>query len=190
LVVPTVTFRLLYVLIVMNHERRKVVHFNITDSPSAAWTAQQIVNAFPYDTAPKYLLRDRDSIYGSIFVHRVKGMGIQQKLAAPRSPWQRRNQLGRPQPSVLDAHPAHARLEPARRRSSPVRAHQQRPWIRSRSHRHRHPRATTRVERDDHHHQPRPHRARRRELLHTPLRHQPRSARDLDARDQHRRPHE
>ena len=88
LVVPTVTFRLLYVLIVMNHERRKVVHFNITDSPSAAWTAQQIVNAFPYDTAPKYLLRDRDSIYGSIFVHRVKGMGIQQKLTAPRSPWQ------------------------------------------------------------------------------------------------------
>ena len=87
-VVPTVTFRLLYVLIVMNHERRKVVHFNITDSPSAAWTAQQIVNAFPYDTAPKYLLRDRDSIYGSIFKHRVKGMGIQQKLTAPRSPWQ------------------------------------------------------------------------------------------------------
>ncbi len=87
-VVPTVTFRLLYVLIVINHERRKVVHFNITDSPSAAWTAQQIINAFPYDTAPKYLLRDRDSICGSIFKHRVKGMGIQQKLTAPRSPRQ------------------------------------------------------------------------------------------------------
>ena len=87
-VVPTVTFRLLYVLIVMNHERRKVVHFNITDSPSAAWTAHQIVNAFPYDTAPKYLLRDRDSIYGSIFRDRVQGMGIQQKLTSPRSPWQ------------------------------------------------------------------------------------------------------
>src|SRR5580765_8120704 len=64
-VVPTATFRLLYGLVVMNHERRKVVHFNITDSPTPAWTAQQIVNAFPYDTAPKYLLRDRDSIYGS-----------------------------------------------------------------------------------------------------------------------------
>ena len=87
-VVPTVTFRLLYVLIIMHHDRRKVVHFNITDSPSAAWTAQQIVNAFPFDTAPKYLLRDRDSIYGSIFKHRVKGMGIQPKLTAPRSPWQ------------------------------------------------------------------------------------------------------
>ena len=62
-VVPTATFRLLYVLVVMTHERRKIVHFNITDSPTASWTAQQIVNAFPYDTAPKYLLRDRDSIY-------------------------------------------------------------------------------------------------------------------------------
>ena len=72
----------------VHHDRRKVVHFNITESPSAAWTAQQIVNAFPYDTAPKYLLRDRDSIYGSVFVQRVKGMGIEQKQTAPRSPWQ------------------------------------------------------------------------------------------------------
>ena len=72
----------------MNHERRKVVHFNITDSPSASWTAQQLVNAFPDDTSPKYLLRDRDSIYGSVFVQRVKGMGIQQTLTAARSPWQ------------------------------------------------------------------------------------------------------
>ena len=56
------TFRLLYVLVVMSHERRKVIHFNLTDSPTAAWTAQQIVNAFPYDTAPKYLLRDRECV--------------------------------------------------------------------------------------------------------------------------------
>src|SRR6266487_1138435 len=87
-VVPTVTFRLLYVWVVMSHERRKVIHFNLTDSPTAAWTAQQIVTAFPYDTAPKYLLRDRDSIYGSVFVQRVQGMGIEQKPIAPRSPWQ------------------------------------------------------------------------------------------------------
>jgi hypothetical protein len=73
-VVPTVTFRWLYVLIVITHERRKVVHGNITDSPTAAWTAQQIVNAFPYNTAPKHLLRDRDSIYGSVFVRRVEGI--------------------------------------------------------------------------------------------------------------------
>ena len=88
LVVPTATFGLLYVLVVMNHARRKVVHFNITDSPTAAWTAQQVVNAFPYESAPEYLLRDRDSIYGSVFVQRVKGMGIKQKLISPRSPWQ------------------------------------------------------------------------------------------------------
>src|SRR5713101_6547661 len=87
-VVPTVTAPLLYVLVVMNHERRKIVHFNITDSPTAAWTAQQIINAFPYDTAPEYLLRDRDPIYGSIFVQRVVGMGIKQTLISPRSPWQ------------------------------------------------------------------------------------------------------
>jgi putative transposase len=87
-VVPTVTARLLYVLIVLNHERRKIVHFNIADAPTAAWTAQQIINAFPYNTAPEYLLRDRDSIYGSVFVQRVVGMGIEQKLIAPRSPWQ------------------------------------------------------------------------------------------------------
>jgi len=76
------------VLVVLRHERRKMIHFNITDAPTATWTAQQIVNAFPYDTAPQYLLRDRDSIYGSTFVQRVEGMGIQQKLIAPRSPWQ------------------------------------------------------------------------------------------------------
>ena len=80
---PTATFRLLYVLVVMNHERRKIVHFNITDAPTAAWTAQQIVNAFPYDTAPKYLLRDRDSIYGSVFVQRVAGHGHQAEVDRP-----------------------------------------------------------------------------------------------------------
>ena len=87
-VVPTVTARLLYVLVVLNHERRRIVHFNITDAPTAAWTAQQIIQAFPYDTAPEYLLRDRDSIYGSVFGQRVEGMGIQPKLISPRSPWQ------------------------------------------------------------------------------------------------------
>ena len=87
-VVPTATFRLLYVLIVVRHERRRIVHFNISERPTAAWTAQQVVNAFPYDTAPKYLLRDRDSIYGEAFVRRVEGMGIKQKLIAPRRPWQ------------------------------------------------------------------------------------------------------
>jgi hypothetical protein len=68
--------------------RRRAVHFNVTDSPTAAWTAQQLVEAFPDDSAPRYLLRDRDSIYGGEFRKRVKGMRIAEVLTAPRSPWQ------------------------------------------------------------------------------------------------------
>jgi len=87
-VVPTVTCRLLYVLVLLTHERRKVVQFHITAAPTAEWTAQQVINAFPDDTAPKYLLRDRDSIYGAAFSRRVDGMGITQKRIAARCPWQ------------------------------------------------------------------------------------------------------
>jgi putative transposase len=87
-VVPTATFRVLYVFVVLLHRRRQVVHFNVTDSPTAAWTAQQIVETFPDDSAPRYLLRDRDSIYGGEFQRRVKGMRIAEVLTAPRSPWQ------------------------------------------------------------------------------------------------------
>jgi transposase InsO family protein len=64
------------------------MHFNVTDHPTAQWTAQQIIEAFPFETAPRYLLRDRDSIYGSDFQHRVARMGIEQVCTAPRSPWQ------------------------------------------------------------------------------------------------------
>jgi putative transposase len=87
-VVPTATFRVLYVFVVLLHHRRQVVHFNVTDSPTAAWTAQQIVEAFPDDSAPRFLLRDRDSIYGGEFRRRVRGMRIAEVLTAPRSPWQ------------------------------------------------------------------------------------------------------
>jgi hypothetical protein len=87
-VVPTVTFRVLYVFVVLLHHRRQVAHFNVTDSPTAAWTAQQLVEAFPDDSAPRYLLRDRDSIYGGEFRRRAKGMLIAEVLTAPRSPWQ------------------------------------------------------------------------------------------------------
>jgi putative transposase len=87
-VVPTATFRVLYVFLVLAHERRKVLHFNITDSPSAAWTAQQLSEAFSYDKPPRYLLRDRDGIYGGEFVRRTLALGLKQKLIAPRSPWQ------------------------------------------------------------------------------------------------------
>ena len=87
-VVPTATFGVLYVFVVLLHHRRQVVHFNVTDSPTAAWTAQQIVEAFPDDSAPRFLLRDRDSIYGGEFRRRVNDMRIAEVLTAPRSPWQ------------------------------------------------------------------------------------------------------
>ena len=88
LTVPTATFRILYVFLVLSHERRSVLHFAITDHPTAEWTAQHMVEAFPYDTAPRYVLRDRDRIYGIEFRRRVDGMGIEQVCTAPRSPWQ------------------------------------------------------------------------------------------------------
>jgi len=86
--VPTVTFRVLYVYIVLCHERREIVHFNATYHPTAEWTAQQMLEAFPFDTAARYLMRDRDSTYGKRFRTRVKSMGIEEVVSAPRSPWQ------------------------------------------------------------------------------------------------------
>jgi putative transposase len=86
--VPTAGLRVLFVLVVLAHQRRRVLHFNVTEHPTAAWTAQQLVDAFPDDSAPPYLLRDRDSIYGHGFRQRVTGMGISEVLTAPSSPWQ------------------------------------------------------------------------------------------------------
>ncbi len=86
--VPTATFRILYVFIVLSHDRRHIVHFNVTEHPTAQWTAQQLVEAFPFDTAPHYLLRDRDGIYSEIAQRRIKSLGIEDVVTAPRSPWQ------------------------------------------------------------------------------------------------------
>lgn len=88
LVVPTVTFRVLFVLVILAHDRRRIVHFNVTEHPTAQWTAQQVVEAFPWDEAPRYLLRDRDRIYSGAFRRRVKHMGVKEVLTAPQSPWQ------------------------------------------------------------------------------------------------------
>ena len=85
--VPTVTGRILFVFVVLLHHRRRIVHFNVTEHPTAAWTAQQVVEAFPDDTAPRWLLRDRDAIYGEAFRQRVAGMGIGEVLSAPSSSW-------------------------------------------------------------------------------------------------------
>ena len=87
-IVPTATFRVLYVFIVLSQDRRQIVHFNVTAHPSAQWTAQQIVEAFPFDTAPRYLLRDRDGVYGKTVQRRINSLAIEEVITAPRSPWQ------------------------------------------------------------------------------------------------------
>ena len=88
MVVPTVRFKILYVFLVLSIERRHIIHFAVTQHPTAAWAAQQMVEAFLWDTAPKYLLRDRDRIYSDWFRRRVKNMRIEEVLTAPHSPWQ------------------------------------------------------------------------------------------------------
>ncbi len=87
-VVPTVRNQVLFVFLVLAHHRRRVLHFNVTTHPTAEWTAQQIIEASPWDEEPRFLLRDRDGIYGEYFSRRVRNMGIEQVVTAPRSPWQ------------------------------------------------------------------------------------------------------
>ena len=86
--VPTATFRILHVLLVMSHDRRKIIHFGVTDSPSSAWTANQLREAFPFDTAPRFLLRDNDTKFLGDFTPCVRSLDIEQITTAPRSPWQ------------------------------------------------------------------------------------------------------
>jgi putative transposase len=86
--VSTVTGRVLFVLILLSHDRRRIVHVNCTDHPTSAWTAQQLVDAFPDDTAPRWLLRDRDSIYDDRVRRRVASLGITDVVSSPLSPWQ------------------------------------------------------------------------------------------------------
>jgi len=86
-VVPTATCRLLFVLVILAHERRRVVHVAVTDHPTAAWTAQQLREAFPWNEAPRYLVRDRDSAFYA-WTTTAAALGIEEILTAPRSPWQ------------------------------------------------------------------------------------------------------
>ena len=87
-VVPTVTFKVLFVLVVLSHARRHVVPFDVTTNPTAEWTAQQITKAFPWEEAPRYLVHDRDRSYGHAFRRRIIAMGISEIMTAPRPPWQ------------------------------------------------------------------------------------------------------
>jgi len=87
-IVPTATFRVLFVFIVLAHDRRRIVHFNVTEHPTARWTAQQIAETFPFDTSPSYLIRDGDGIYGERVTRRIESLGIDEVITAPASPWQ------------------------------------------------------------------------------------------------------
>ena len=87
-VVASASFRLLYVMIILTHDRRRIVRFDVTRNPTAGWLARQVTEAFPWDTAPRYLLRDRDASYGQDFCKQVDAMGIAEVVSATRSPWQ------------------------------------------------------------------------------------------------------
>lgn len=86
--VPTATFQILLAFLVLSNDRRKILHFNLVDSRMATWTVQQIREVFPWDTAPRFLVRDHDGTYPPDFVRRVESMDIEQVVIAPRSPWQ------------------------------------------------------------------------------------------------------
>jgi transposase InsO family protein len=87
-VVPTVRFNLLYGLLILGHGRRRLSHYAVTAHPTAEWVARQIVEAFPWDQAPTYLMRDRDGVYGAVVKRRLRGLGIRDRPIAPRCPWQ------------------------------------------------------------------------------------------------------
>jgi transposase InsO family protein len=87
-VIPTIGFELLYAFVIVRLDRRDMVWINVTANPTAEWVARQITEAFPWDDAPQYLIRDRDQIYGAVVTRRLRAMGIRDKPTAPASPWQ------------------------------------------------------------------------------------------------------
>ena len=86
--VPTATFRVLFVLVILTHSRRRLVHLNFTEHPTAEWTARQLLEACALEEGPRYLIRDRDQVYGERFSRQAKALGIREAVIAPRSPWQ------------------------------------------------------------------------------------------------------
>jgi transposase InsO family protein len=87
-VVPTIGISLLYAFVIVRLDRRDLVWINVTTNPTSDWIARQITEAFPWDNAPKYLIRDQDRIYGAVVTRRLRAMGIRDKPTAPASPWQ------------------------------------------------------------------------------------------------------
>jgi transposase InsO family protein len=88
LVVPTLTFERLFAFVVLGVGRRNILWIGVTANPTAEWLARQITEAFPWDTAPEFLVRDNDGAYGEIFTRRLQSMGIRDRPISPRSPWQ------------------------------------------------------------------------------------------------------
>ena len=86
--VPTASFRILYVFLIVGNERRSILHFNVTENPTTPWTARQFIEAFGFKDSPKYLIRDRDTIFGTEFRLQVSALGIEEVVTAARSPWQ------------------------------------------------------------------------------------------------------
>jgi transposase InsO family protein len=86
--VPTATFRVLFVLVILSHDRRRILHFNVTEHPTAAWTGRQLLEACGFDETPRYLIRDRDAIYGQRFHRQAAALRIIEMPTAVRSPWQ------------------------------------------------------------------------------------------------------
>src|SRR5207249_6585440 len=86
--VPTATFRVLFVLVMLTHSRRRLVHLNVAEQPTAEWTARQLLEACALEEGPRYLNRDRDQVYGERFSRQAQTLGIQEAVIAPRSPWQ------------------------------------------------------------------------------------------------------
>ena len=87
-VVPTIRFDVLYAFVIVRLDRRDLIWINVTANPTSEWIARQLTEAFPWDEAPRYLIRDRDRIYGSVVMRRIRAMGIRDKPIAPASPWQ------------------------------------------------------------------------------------------------------
>src|SRR5215813_4878491 len=87
-VVPMIGFKLLYGLVILGHGRRRLIHYAVTAHPTSEWVARQIVEAFPWDQTPTYLVRDRDGVYGAVVKRRLRGLGIRDRPIAPASPWQ------------------------------------------------------------------------------------------------------
>jgi transposase InsO family protein len=86
--VPTATFKVLFVLVILSHDRRRILHMNVTEHPSAVWTARQLLQSCGIDDQPRYLIRDRDAIFGEVFQRQVRALQIEEVPIAPKSPWQ------------------------------------------------------------------------------------------------------